>query len=239
MAGGATATEQHRPAEPPAALPGTPVVAWWSGVAEGDQRVHRDGRPAPPPVPAGRVLRRAHQIHGATVIDVAEAQPPGLTPADGDALVTRIPEACLGVVAADCATIALGSPEGWIGAVHAGWRGLAAGVVAAAVGRLRARGASSLVAGLGPCIGPCCYAFGAEPLAELADRFGSEIRASTSEGDPALDLAAGVRAALGELDVPLLVDRSVCTGCAGGGFSHRVRADVARHALFVWRRSEV
>src|SRR5674476_1670641 len=67
------------------------------------------------------------------------------------------PGTALCVLTADCAAIALASAEGVCSAVHAGWRGLVAGVVEAAVTAMRDLGASDVTASLGPCIHAPCY----------------------------------------------------------------------------------
>jgi copper oxidase (laccase) domain-containing protein len=131
--------------------------------------------------------------------------------------------------------VALGSPEGIHGAVHVGWRGLVAGVVDRAVAAMTALGATAVVAGLGPTIHPCCYAFGPDDLDAVAAVAGDGVRSVTKAGTPALDLPAAVRARLAAAGAPVVVDVDVCTACGGDGFSFRARADDARQALFVWR----
>jgi hypothetical protein len=187
---------------------------------------------------------RLRQVHGADVVVVGRPSVPGLAPwalsTDGrppeaDAVVSGDGRSCLVVLTADCGSVALGSPEGVFGAVHMGWRGLTAGVLGRAVEAMAALGARSLVAGLGPTVHPCCYAFGADELDAVAQVVGDEVRAVTVEGGSALDLPAGVRAVLGRAGIPLVVDLDRCTGCGEDGFSYRARADDARQGLFVWR----
>ena len=78
----------------------------------------------------------------------------------------------LAILTADCASVALGSAEGVFGAVHAGWRGLLAGVVEATVAAMRARGAGDVVGALGPCIHPECYEFSDADLDAVAAAYG-------------------------------------------------------------------
>jgi len=154
---------------------------------------------------------------------------------DGDALVTTGAMA-LAVTTADCAPIALGSPEGVIGAVHAGWRGLAAGVVDAAVSAMRAMGASRVEAALGPCIHAECYEFGLADLDAVCHRLGSGVRATTSAGRPAFDLPAAVHAAVDQAHSTLVHDAEVCTACSAEQyFSHRARGERQRQAMVVWK----
>jgi copper oxidase (laccase) domain-containing protein len=146
----------------------------------------------------------------------------------------------LAILTADCAPIAFESPEGVIGAAHAGWRGLAQGVIGQTVAAMRDLGATDVRAALGPCIEPACYEFSAADLDEVAARLGDGVRATTRRGTPALDLPGGVRAALAREGVELAYDASTCTSCAQDNrgeplwFSHRARNDEARQAMVVW-----
>ena len=217
------------------------MLACWTDRHDGDQRT-ADGR-LPSSIPRARQVLRLRQVHGDAVVVVDADPPPGTHrfaagesgAADGDAVVAVGHVATLTVLTADCASIALGSPEGVHAAVHAGWRGLVAGVVDRAVVAMRALGASDLVAGLGPCIGPCCYEFSPSLAASVARRVGSDVVRVSSRGRPALDLPAAVRASLDAHGVRVLVDVARCTACSPDHFSHRGRRDHARQALFVWR----
>lgn len=167
-------------------------------VAENRRRVTRSlGLPE-----GGRVLLAA-QEHGARVITV-EGPAASLRPASpggwevvgrGDAVLTGLAGHAVGVLVADCAPVLLvDEASGWVGAVHAGWRGLAAGVVGRAVESLRraAGGAGELSAYVGPCIRACCYEVGPE-VARAVGR-GVERR----EGRLFLDVAVAAFAALVE-----------------------------------------
>jgi len=155
---------------------------------------------------------------------------------DADALVGKGPGSALAVLTADCGSIALGSAEGVFAAVHAGWRGLAGGVVEAAVAAMRERGATAVVGALGPCIHPECYEFSPHHLDQLAAVYGDAVRGRTAAGRPALDLPAAVSAALVAADATEVAGTVACTACGGGYFSHRARADRGRQALVVWSR---
>ena len=216
----------------------------WTGRTEGDQRpLAGPGAAAPPMVPAGLRVRVPAQVHGTGVLVVDRPAPPGAaawapgpggSAPEGDAVVGAGTGFVLGVLTADCAPVALGSPEGVHGALHVGWRGLVGGVVARAVAVVRDLGASEVVAGLGPCIHACCYEFGPGDLDAVAARCDGEVRAHSARGRPALDLPAAVRAALGGAGVAVVWDEDRCTACGPAAFSHRARADVARQALLVW-----
>jgi polyphenol oxidase len=152
----------------------------------------------------------------------------------GDGLVSSDPSVSLAVLTADCAAIALGSPEGVFAAVHAGWRGLVGGVVEEAVRAMRAMGAGEVVGALGPCVHAGCYEFSEDDLATVASRFGDGVRSRTAAGRPALDIPAAVSASLAASQATETAGIDSCTACAGGYFSHRARADTGRQALIVW-----
>jgi copper oxidase (laccase) domain-containing protein len=157
--------------------------------------------------------------------------------ATADAAVSNTAGCALAMLGADCAPVALASPEGVIGVAHAGWRGVLAGVLGATVAEMRSLGASDIEAVVGPCIRPGCYAFGERELALLADRLGDGVRAETSVGKPALDLPAAVREALGRAGVApdRVTDVGACTACSPAYFSWRADKDLARQAAVIWR----
>jgi YfiH family protein len=163
---------------------------------------------------AGRPWALARQVHSAVVLRVdadrlgqgpPEAKPPV---GDGDGLVTVDPSAVLAVLTADCAPVLLADPAaGVVGAVHAGWRGLAGGVVEAGVAAMTELGAdpAATVGLVGPAIGGCCYEVGLDVRAAVGDRYPAAL-ATTRAGRPALDPAAGAaqaleRAGVGEVRV--------------------------------------
>jgi polyphenol oxidase len=176
------------------------------------------------------------QVHGREVVVVADGDDPDrLAGTEADAVVTTRADLALAVHGADCAIVGLWSPEGVIGAAHAGWKGLEVGVLAAAADAMRALGASSIDAVAGPCIGPECYEFGAEGLGALARAFGPGVVATTSWGTPALDLPAAVAVALGRAGVSLVAPPVACTACAADDqWSFRARGETGRQALVVW-----
>ncbi len=222
---------------------GTAVRALWTDRRHGDLGAvscrAADGAAAGAEVESRRrkVVDRSwswlRQVHGDKVV-VVDA-PGGMAGEVGDALVSRSTDACLAVFSADCATVALASPEGAMGAVHAGWRGLLAGVVQRSVDAMRELGASRVLAGLGPCIHPSCYEFSTTDLEEVANRLGSSVRSTTAAGSPSLDVPEAVRLALEEAGAQLIAVEDVCTACSAGHFSYRARRDRGRQALVVWR----
>jgi YfiH family protein len=172
------------------------------------------------------------QVHGSRAVVVES--PGGAAGDEADAAVTDHPQAALVVLTADCAPVALSSPEGVIAAVHAGWRGLLAGVVESAVETMRGLGATDIEAALGPCIHAECYQFSASDLDLVANRLGRGVRGSTRAGEPALDVPAAVGAALERAGARLVHDEGICTACSTSHFSHRARGDVERQATVVW-----
>ena len=175
------------------------------------------------------------QVHGADVVSVVS--PGDAAGSRADASVTARTGCALAVLAADCAPVALAG-DGVVAVAHAGWRGVLAGVLEATVASMRAAGATRVDAVLGPCIRAECYEFGAVELASIANRLGGEVRSTTRDGRPALDLAAAVIASLRRAGVDAVDDVGECTSCAGDGttyFSHRARADSGRQAAVVWK----
>lgn len=175
--------------------------------------------------------RYLHQCHGDGVVVLGPEEP--CEGREADALVSTAPGAPLAVFSADCALIGLASPEGVLGAVHAGWRGLLAGVIERAAAAMASLGALSPSAVVGPMIGPECYEFGAAELSALRARYGDSVLAESARGRPALDLRAGVHAALSAAGVRVVFDAGVCTACDPGHFSWRARRDTGRQCLVV------
>ena len=181
----------------------------------------------------GLRLSFVRQVHGRRVItSPAETEKSSELPeADGQASVTR--GVGLAMLAADCLPIAVAS-EGAAAALHAGWRGLAAGVIEAGVRALRALdGGQPLHAAIGPGAGPCCYEVGEEVRAVFADRWPESRRGRN------LDLKAIARAQLLEAGASVVHDAGLCTICSDPSlfFSHRRDNGVTgRQAGIVWRR---
>ncbi|MBI3767981.1 MAG: polyphenol oxidase family protein [Deltaproteobacteria bacterium] len=126
----------------------------------------------------------ARQVHAAAVLSPEDPAWAGLDwhdPAErlpaGDALVTASADVILTIRTADCVPILLVAPGARaVAAVHAGWRGLLAGVVERSVAALGERyGArpATIEAALGPAIGACCYEFGAEHQQRFVARYGA------------------------------------------------------------------
>jgi YfiH family protein len=158
-----------------------------------------------------------HQVHG---VGVAASGPTGGVLPEADAAVTTDPEATLAILTADCGPVALVAP-GATAAVHAGWRGVAAGVLEATVARLADLSPVSPEAFVGPCVRPCCYEFKATDLEPIVARFGPSVVGTTRTGTLALDVPAAIRAALARAGITDVSDSGVCTSCSPDHFSHR------------------
>lgn len=136
------------------------------------------------------------QVHDA---DVAWAMP-GLIP-EADALLTYTPNLGVLVRTADCVPIVLATEErDTVGVVHAGRKGLVAGVVPAAARTLLDRGKGPVAAWVGPHICGRCYELDAATAAEIAEAVPSAA-STTRSGTPAADIGAGVTEQLEELGV--------------------------------------
>ena len=171
------------------------------------------------------------QVHGAAVVVVE--RPGQHAGACADAAVTAVPGAAVAVQVADCAPVAL-IGDASVGVAHAGWRGLVAGVVPAAVQAMRRLRPGPLRAVIGPCIRPPCYSFGSSDLEAVIAVAGRQLRGETLDGRPALDLVAGIRSALAAEGVEECYDTAVCTACSPRHWSHRRAADPQRQALVGW-----
>jgi polyphenol oxidase len=135
---------------------------------------------------------------------------------EGDGLWTAETGLPLLVLSADCVPIALVSTEGAqrLALLHAGWRGLLAGVVETGV---RALGRGPLAAAVGPSIGPCCYEVGEEVAEPFREAFGDDV---AREGR--LDLWTSTERALRAAGCQRVERFDLCTSCDPDRFfSHR------------------
>lgn len=178
------------------------------------------------------VWARVEQVHGGDVVRVSSIHDHLEVPAD--ALVTDLIDVPLAIGTADCGPVALQSPEGIVGAVHAGWRGLANGAIENAVAEMRSMGATSVEAMLGPCIRSECNEFGEAELADFVERWGPSVRSTTQWGTPSFDMVAAVEQICSSIDVKLAGVDDACTACTTEYFSHRARKDKGRQVMLVW-----
>ncbi|HEX3509655.1 MAG TPA: polyphenol oxidase family protein [Solirubrobacteraceae bacterium] len=174
-------------------------------------------------------LARGYQVHGSRVHLVREIPAPdrGQRPepdADGQATALRGVGAM--VLAADCMPVAIGG-QGTLAMVHAGWRGLAAGVLERGVDAVRELGEDGeLVAVIGPCAGPCCYEVGPEVHAALH---------TGATGKATLDMPTIARTRLAAAGATSVTALGGCTICDERFFSYRREGERAgRQAGVAW-----
>lgn len=156
------------------------------------------------------------QVHGRTVVD-ADVDPADLLKVEADGITSVREGDAVAIRVADCVPILLAATDtGKVAAVHAGWRGVEAKILEVAVERLASK---SIIAAVGPSIGPCCFEVGADVATRIGDRF--VVR---REGEKAfVDLRAAVRAQLEPLGIAV-EDVPGCTRCEPDRF-HSYRRD--------------
>ena len=180
-----------------------------------------------------------HQVHGDHVEIIDPER--GLDAPQADGLATASPGVLLAARAADCVPVLLADPDrNAVSAVHAGRKGLLAGVVPNALRVLADLGARRVVAWIGPHACGRCYEVPEDMRAEVAERI-PEAWSETSWGTPALDLAAGVTAQLRSgvegLQVTEVVGVDRCTIEDSALYSYRRDGALSgRQAGLVWVR---
>jgi YfiH family protein len=154
-----------------------------------------------------------HQVHSARVVQAAA----GSRGVHADGLWTNEPHLPILAMSADCLPVAIaraGATEPAIAVLHVGWRGLLEGILGAGA---EALGGGSLVAAVGPGIGPCCYEVGEEVAAPYRERFGADVLRGGR-----LDLWTSAERALHGVGVERVDRFDRCTACEPETFfSHR------------------
>ena len=154
-----------------------------------------------------------HQMHSGRVLRAE----PGMRDAPADGLWTDAQSLPILALSADCLPIALvrtGGSRPGVAVLHAGWRGLLAGIVQAGVAALAG---GDLAAAIGPGIGPCCYDVGEDVAAPFRERFGEEVVRSGR-----LDMWTSAERALRSAGVESILRLDRCTSCEPEiFFSHR------------------
>jgi hypothetical protein len=205
-------------------------LADWVG--DDPTNVARNWKIARAQVPALKDFARVRQVHTSRVVEVTRAN--ASERPEADAMVTRARGVSLGVFSADCVPILVADPRAQIcAAIHAGWRGVLAGVAQAAIAAMRSLGArdENIRVAMGPAIGQCCF----EVDADLADRFVREIagagrhRRDTRAGKAHLDLRAivGDQLIAAGLDASNIALVGPCTKCESSQFFSRRAASGA------------
>lgn len=197
--------------------------------------------------------RWLQQVHGTSVVEVHGGEEESATPR-ADAALTRVPGVVCGVLTADCLPLLLcDRPGSVVAAVHAGWRGLLAGVVQTTV-RAMAVDGSDLLAYLGPAIGPQAFVVGDEVRSAFVDSAGraaaafrplaADCRTAAPAGEASgrtesqfwlADLYLLARQALAEVGVETSFGGEHCTvSDARRFFSYRRDGATGRMASLIW-----
>lgn len=176
------------------------------------------------------------QVHGTNVINVTHGFESAIehrsqTIGEADVMVTSLADVGLIALTADCMPIALGTADA-VAVIHAGWRGLAAGVVENAVSALMAVSQHPVAAVIGPCAGPCCY--------EVSDEVLGEFDPPAVANGRMLDLGATAELRLRAVGVSRVRRVSICTICdaANRFYSHRRDGvPTGRQGVIAWLNS--
>ena len=183
------------------------------------------------------------QVHGIRVvrIDAANVDAARRAPPAADAAVTTLPGVPCAVLTADCLPVLFADREGAaVGAAHAGWRGLAAGVLEATAAALAGLGvpAGRVLAWIGPAIGPRAFEVGGDVVGAFCDRDPAAAAAfvASAGGRWHADLHALARLRLARAGVVVVSGGGHCTFSAPDRFfSYRRERETGRQAAFVWR----
>ncbi len=170
------------------------------------------------------------QVHSARVVEAASGHGQ-----EADGLYTNEPMRALCVVTADCVPV-LAAAQDAVAALHAGWRGLAQGILGEG---LRALEAPS-TAWIGPCMAGCCYEVGGDVAVQVAAASGTScVVAQPGEARPTLALAHAAAAQLARAGLEDVRHASVCTGCAPDEWwsYRRSGPKSGRNLSFIWRRA--
>ncbi len=203
---------------------------------------------APATILHNRLLLRAHlpsdpvwlqQVHGATVVDAALAAGAALPPAADASFTSKAGVVCV-VLTADCLPVLFcDAAGGVVGAAHAGWRGLAAGVLENTIAAMQAAGARDLLAWLGPAIGPTRFEVGADVHAAFTARDPRSSAAfrpvAQQPGKYLADLYHLARLILADNGVRRIAGGAFCTASqAQRFFSYRRDHRTGRMASLIW-----
>jgi polyphenol oxidase len=187
------------------------------------------------------------QIHGVAVADLDSLQRRVAGQPVADASVTCEPDVVCAILTADCLPVLLAAADGSaVAAAHAGWRGLAAGVLEATVGVLRKQvGPEPLLAWLGPAIGPEYFEVGEEVRAAFLrhDMRADSAFALNDAGRWQCDLYALARQRLQALGITAISGGGFCTYADEGRFyshrrdvQHKGRRSTGRMATLIWKQ---
>lgn len=181
------------------------------------------------------------QVHGADVVDAASVGPDQPVRV-GDASIAARPALVCAILTADCLPVLFADLEGKVvGAAHAGWRGLAGGVLGVTVAAMRAAGAGEITAWMGPAIGPSAFEVGNDVLDSfVAAAPGSEVRSffAPYPGRPGkylADMFGLARLFLARDGVTRVSGGNYCTATERARFySYRRDHTTGRQASLIW-----
>jgi YfiH family protein len=180
------------------------------------------------------------QVHGTEVVRFS-ALPPVVAVGEAEPLadgsVTSVPGVVLAILTADCLPVVFANQSGTeIGAAHAGWRGLAGGVLENTVAAMTSP-ANELIAWLGPAAGPLAYEIGKEVFDAFVGADANAISAfvATRPNHWRVDLYALARQRLAKLGLTRIYGGDLCTiSDPQRFFSHRRDARTGRMATLLW-----
>jgi hypothetical protein len=185
-----------------------------------------------------------NQVHRADVVTLTGAATDSEPRRIADAAITRVPGVVCAVLTADCLPVLFCNRAGThVAAAHAGWRGLSAGVLEATVAALADAGApaGTLLAWLGPAIGPASYEVGADVRDAFlrADPSAGAAFQDSRPGHWLLDLYAAARARLARAGVTAVTGGEYCTRVDADRFySYRRDGVTGRQATLIWLAAE-
>ena len=167
------------------------------------------------------------QVHGTRI---CAATCPPFSPPEADGLLTTTAGVAVGITTADCVPVLLIAPAARLAAaVHAGWRGVLAGIIPEAVSAAATYAAippAEFRVAIGPAIGSCCYQVGPEVRAAFEERYGWSLVAPAFAADGArsrLDLRLFVSQQLEAAGIPPSEIQVLgpCTSCDRAYASYR------------------
>ena len=203
-----------------------------AAVAENRARLqaHLPGRPA-----------WIAQVHGAAVVDAATVGP-GQPTRTGDASIATAPGVVCAILTADCLPVLFADDSGKVvGAAHAGWRGLAGGVLRQTLAAMRAAGAGEITAWMGPAIGPTAFEVGQDVFDSFARALPGHdvgfafVRRPERGGKYTADMFALARLMLEQDGVTSIAGGLHCTAVERDRFySYRRDGVTGRQASLIW-----
>ncbi|MCJ7832308.1 MAG: polyphenol oxidase family protein [Actinobacteria bacterium] len=180
------------------------------------------------------------QVHGSRLAAVGSGRagsgydgPQGVIP-ETDGLHSKTARVSMAVATADCVPVILAG-EGRICVVHAGWRGVAAGIVDRSIGLFS--DVKSMRVAIGPAAGGCCYEVGEDVVAAVASGTAGQVVTTKESNRPHLDLAATIASTCRALGVSKVEVAGLCTIHEEDRFfSHRRQGPCGRQFAIAMKR---